>query len=75
MTDLGRRAYGWVNPGSKHSGNAGSISTGSMEPVGSEMWTDAPPEAGQQPQTLPPSTQIYTLGRLLGPAWKKHELF
>lgn len=44
-------------------------------PVGSEMWTDAPPEAGQQPQTLPPSTQIYTLGRLLGPAWKKHELF
>ena len=46
-----------------------------MEPVGSEMWTDAPPEAGQQPQTLPPSTQIYTLGRLLGPAWKKHELF
>lgn len=44
-------------------------------PGGSEMWTDAPPEAGQQPQTLPLSTQIYTLGRLLGPAWKKRELF
>lgn len=44
-------------------------------PVGSGMWTDAPLEAGQQPQTLLPSTQIYTLGRPLGPAWKKHELF
>lgn len=44
-------------------------------PGGSEMWTDAPSEAGQQPQTLPLSTQIYTLGRLLGLAWKKCSYF
>lgn len=31
VTDLGRRGYGWVSPGSKRSGNAGSISTASME--------------------------------------------